>query len=194
MSKGTAKPARSTVRRVQLADVCSIASALVDPRDAAYRHLLHVGGANISAGTGELRDLRSAADEKLISGKYLFGPKDVLYSKIRPYLRKVALPTFSGLCSADMYPLRVDPNQLDREYLYYLLLSDHFTAYANRVSNRAGCQRSTAQLFAFTFLLPELDAQRGAVEGIRQMMVRLDEVRRLRTESRREADAVRLLL
>ena len=47
----------------------------------------------------------------------------MLYNKIRPYLKKVARPDFSGLCSADMYPLEVDSEKISRDFLYYILLS-----------------------------------------------------------------------
>lgn len=156
----------STGKEIRLGDICEIASTLVDPRESQYQELLHVGGANIVSGTGSLVELKTARDEGLISGKFLFSPSDVLYSKIRPYLRKVARPDFHGLCSADMYPLRIkDEKEADRGYLFYLLLSRKFTDYANQVSNRAGMPKvNREQLFAFEFRLPDLATQRGIVE------------------------------
>lgn len=156
----------STGREVRLGDICKIASALVDPRESQYQELLHVGGANILSGTGSLVELKTARDEGLISGKFLFSPSDVLYSKIRPYLRKVARPDFHGLCSADMYPLRVtDEGKVEQGYLFYLLLSRGFTDYANQVSNRAGMPKvNREQLFAFEFRLPDLATQREIVD------------------------------
>ena len=44
-------------------------------------------------------------EDGVISGKYLFTDKHIIYSKIRPNLNKVALPDFDGLCSADAYPI-----------------------------------------------------------------------------------------
>ncbi len=73
----------------------------------------------------------------MTSTKYLFSPGDVLYSKLRPYLRKVALVDFRGLCSADMYPIEADHDVLDPTFLKFLLLSDFFSAYANDESRRA---------------------------------------------------------
>ena len=57
-------------------------------------------------------------EEGLISGKFLFDESMVLYSKIRPYLMKVARPDFNGLCSADMYPLTPLPNEITRDDLW----------------------------------------------------------------------------
>ena len=125
-------------QKTTLGEVCQIMGTLVDPKLSEHRKLLHVGGANIVSQTGELIGLQTAEQEELISGKYLFSSEDLLYSKIRPYLRKVALPDFTGLCSADIYPIRPQTGKLRREYLFYLLLSDNFTEYANGVSSRAG--------------------------------------------------------
>src|SRR5687767_10158574 len=86
--------------------VVQTTSGQVDPREKPYSEMIHVGPENITEGSGQLISCRTAGELNLISGKYLFTPDDVLYSKIRPYLRKVALPDFTGVCSADMYPLR----------------------------------------------------------------------------------------
>jgi len=84
----------------------------------------------------------------------------VLYSKIRPYLMKVARPDFSGLCSADMYPLAPLPNQITRDYLFHLLLSKHFTEYAIQGSARAGMPKVNREhLFEFRVWLPSIQKQ-----------------------------------
>jgi type I restriction enzyme S subunit len=82
-----------------------IKSGQVDPREEPYWNMIHIGPENIEEATGRILSPRTAAELKLKSGKYLFTPEDVIYSKIRPYLRKAALPEFAGICSADMYPV-----------------------------------------------------------------------------------------
>ena len=84
----------------------------------------------------------------------------VLYSKIRPYLRKVARPDFAGLCSADIYPLSPLSDAIARDYLYYLLLSLGFTAYANQGSARAGMPKVNREhLFEYQLRLPSVEQQ-----------------------------------
>lgn len=142
-------------------EVCEISSTLVDPRLPKYLNLPHIGGANIEAKTGELIDLKTAKEEGLISGKFLFDETMVLYSKIRPYLMKVARPYFTGLCSADIYPLCAKKGQLDRDFLFHLLLSPQFTEYAIMGSARAGMPKVNREhLFAFRVHLPSLTMQR----------------------------------
>lgn len=149
-----------------LADVCNIASALVDPRMPQYQDMIHVGGANIKAETGELLDLKTARQEGLKSGKFVFDETMVLYSKIRPYLMKVARPDFEGLCSADIYPLSPDPLVLDRGYLFHHLLSPQFTEFAVAGSARAGMPKvNRDHLFTFRLPVPPL-AEQQRIAGV----------------------------
>ncbi len=105
-------------------------------------------------------ELKTAREEGLISGKFPFDESMVLYSKIRPYLMKVARPDFEGLCSADMYPLAPQPDQITREYLFHLLLSKPFTDYAIQGSARAGMPKVNREhLFEFKVWLPDIKKQ-----------------------------------
>ncbi len=145
----------------KLSEACAITSTLVDPRKKEFLDLNHVGAGNIEPKTGILVDLKTAREECLISGKFRFNESMVLYSKIRPYLMKVARPEFDGLCSADMYPLAPLPNQITRDYLFHLLLSKSFTDYAIQGSARAGMPKvNRKHLFEFTVWLPVVTKQK----------------------------------
>jgi type I restriction enzyme S subunit len=144
-----------------LKEVCAITSTLVDPRKKEFLDLIHVGAGNIESKTGVFVDLQTAREEGLISGKFLFDESMVLYSKIRPYLMKVARPDFDGLCSADMYPLTPLPNEITRDYLFHLLLSRGFTDYAIQGSARAGMPKVNREhLFEFGVWLPDVKIQK----------------------------------
>jgi type I restriction enzyme S subunit len=144
----------------KLDEVCAITSKLVDPRKDQFVDLTHVGAGNIESQTGGFVDLKTAREEGLISGKFVFDESMVLYSKIRPYLMKVARPDFNGLCSADMYPLTPLPNEITRNYLFHLLLSKPFTDYAIQGSARAGMPKVNREhLFEFRVWLPSVEMQ-----------------------------------
>ena len=107
----------------------------------------------------------------MTSTKYLFKPGDVLYSKLRPYLRKVALVDFRGLCSADMYPIEVDPEALDPTFLKYLLLSDGFSDYADDASRRARMPKlNRQQLFTWRTAIPPVPEQRRIAESLHEKL------------------------
>jgi type I restriction enzyme S subunit len=143
-----------------LADICEISSSLIDPRDQQFLDLPHVGGANIESKSGALFGMKTAREEGLISSKFVFNDTAVLYCKIRPYLMKVARPKYGGLCSADIYPLTPKHGNVDRNYLFYLLLSKEFTDYANIGSARAGMPKVNREhLFAYRTLIPSVAKQ-----------------------------------
>jgi type I restriction enzyme, S subunit len=151
----------------RLGDVCTITSKLVDPRKKEFLDLVHVGAGNIESGSGNCVQLKTAREERLISGKFIFDESMVLYSKIRPYLMKVARPDFSGLCSADIYPLAPSRGQITRDYLFRLLLSKPFTDYAIQGSARAGMPKVNREhLFEFRIWLPSVERQKELVSNL----------------------------
>ncbi len=87
-------------------DCVSISEGQQDPTQKPYHDWTLVAPDHIESKTGLLISQKTAREQGAISGKYEFSPGDIIYSKIRPYLRKAVLVDFSGLCSADMYPLK----------------------------------------------------------------------------------------
>jgi type I restriction enzyme S subunit len=150
--------------------------------------LIHVGAGNIESETGVLAGLKTARDEGLISGKFTFDESTVLYSKIRPYLMKVARPDFDGLCSADVYPLTPVTNEITRDFLFYLLLSKPFTDYAIKGSARAGMPKvNRNHLFNYTTWLPPMNEQRRLASNLDELR---DETRRLESFYQRKLAAL----
>lgn len=155
----------------KMSEVCTITSKLIDPKDSEYLDLPHVGAGNMVSGSGELVDVKTAREEGLISGKFPFDSTMVLYSKIRPYLMKVCRPDFSGLCSADVYPLVPIDGLLDKDYLFYLLLSQDFTEYAVSGSGRAGMPKvNRTHLFNYLLSVPSIESQREYVVKMDQIL------------------------
>lgn len=168
------------IDRLPLGELIDIASGQVDPQAAPYRDLPHVGGDNIESDTGRLFGMRTAGELNLISGKYEFGPKDVLYSKIRPALNKVALPDFAGICSADIYPLRPRAHLIERRYLAYALRQTSFLAYAEAHSSRTNIPKINRDaLLAYGLDVPPLAEQRR----IADILDKADTIRRKRKEA-----------
>ncbi|MEH6388482.1 MAG: restriction endonuclease subunit S [Pseudomonas profundi] len=145
---------------VKFSDIAVLDAPMVDPRDEKYIDLIHIGPDRIEKKIGKLLPALTARDENLISKKFLFDDRYVLYSKIRPYLRKCAVAEGVGLCSADMYPVRPVEETATKEFLWMLLLSDFFTAYTESLPARANIPKLNRQeLEAFTLSLPEYSQQ-----------------------------------
>jgi type I restriction enzyme S subunit len=149
------------VSACSLGEVVAVRSSLVDPTDDKYGHFPHIAPDTIERDTGRLLPYKTVKESGVQSGKYRFEPGDVLYSKIRPNLNKVALVNFEGLCSADMYALHVDQTQLTAPFLENLLRSPIFVDYATNLSGRANIPKvNRDQLLHFRFELPPVDQQR----------------------------------
>lgn len=154
-------------KSVRLGEVSSITAKIINPTLPEYCDLPHVSAENIERLTGRLINIKSAKDDGMTSGKYLFDEGDILYSKLRPYLRKVAKSTSKGLCSADMYPIKVEGSQLDVDFLKLLLTSNLFTDNANEKSARSRMPKlNREQLFEFEFSLPSIKHQQECVKKI----------------------------
>ena len=145
---------------VEFAKTVKIAGGQVDPRQEPYRSMIHVGPENIESGTGKLVATNTNADLKIRSGNYYFAAGEILYSKIRPYLNKAALPYFEGTCSADVYPLRPYKEHFERKFLFQFLLSRQFNIQAISHQNRTGIPKiNRVQLGSIFLLEPPLPEQ-----------------------------------
>lgn len=112
--------------------VAEIKCNLVNPVD--YQDFPHIAPDNIEKKTGVLLDYHTIAEDGVKSGKHRFYAGQILYSKIRPYLSKVVIIDFDGLCSADMYPIDAKENA---KYLWYYMLSDGFLSQASNAGSRS---------------------------------------------------------
>ena len=126
---------------------------------ANYADYPHIGIDSIESGTGELKGFRTVKQDGVKSGKYLFSPNHIIYSKIRPNLNKVALPHFEGLCSADAYPVRAKDN-CNKLFLAYMMRSELFLMYILPLSQRTNFPKANReQIMGFSMPLPPITLQ-----------------------------------
>ena len=130
----------------------------------------HIGIDSIEKETGRLIGYRTIAEDGVISGKYLFTPEHIIYSKIRPNLNKVAMPDFEGLCSADAYPILVKKGICNREYFGYTLRSQYFLDYILAFSNRTNLPKvNKKQVEGFALPLPPIEVQEQFADFVKQV-------------------------
>lgn len=105
----------------KFSQLASVKCNLVPPQE--YLDYPQVSPENIEKGSGKLLPHKTVRDSGVISGNHLFVEGQILYSKIRPKLNKVCIAPFSGLCSADMYPIETENNT---KFIVYYMRSDAF--------------------------------------------------------------------
>lgn len=144
---------------VKLVDHISLPNGQVDPKQKPYCDWILIAPDHIESETGRIINYQTAAEQNAISGKYAFQSGDVLYSKIRPYLRKAVLADAEGLCSADMYPFRPASN-VDSKFLLAVILGQDFSRFASAVSMRSGFPKiNREELSEYRLALPLYEEQ-----------------------------------
>ena len=155
---------------VHFFSVVEIATNLVSPE--RYFDYMHIAPDNIEKLTGTLLDCRTVAQDKVSSPNHLFFKGQILYSKIRPLLRKAVIAPFDGLCSADMYPLKTPIN---KEYLLRYILSDSFNAQvATAMSSRVKMPKiNQAELSKVLIPVPPIQEQNRIANKIKELYMAL---------------------
>lgn len=160
---------------VSLGSVATLVRDGIAPEDISSG-TLYVGLENISRG-GKFEGVAPVETGDIASTKFSFSPIHVLYGKLRPYLAKIALPEFEGVCSTDIIPI-LPGSRLDRNYLAHYLLTPHMVALATDRATGANLPRlSPSVLLEFPVPLPPLEEQR-------RIAAILDQAEELRAQRR----------
>lgn len=84
----------------------------------------------------------------------------VLYSKLRPYLNKVIVPDAEGYRTTELVGMKPDSSRINKVFLAYLLRSDQFVDFSNRISGGAQMPRMPMKVLReFNCILPPLELQ-----------------------------------
>ena len=118
---------------------------------------------------------RCKASERTIAGdKVCFHKGQVLYSKLRPYLKKVLVAPDDGVCSPEMVPFAPYGN-IDTQYLVYVLTSPHIDYIINSVTYGVKMPRvGTDTMTNLLFPLPPLAEQKRIVAKIEELLPYID--------------------
>lgn len=101
----------------------------------------------------------------------LFRKGQVLFGKRRAYQRKVAVASFDGVCSGDIYVFESVNTDLLPELLPFICQTDRFFHHAVGTSSGSLSPRTNwKQLADYEFILPPLDDQHRAVQILQSAM------------------------
>ncbi len=146
---------------LKLKDVFELRRELIEDNDAKTHY---VALEHMESSTGRLIGLGKASDA--ISIKTKFYPKDILFGKLRPYLRKYWLANIEGVCSTEILVLKCKNNCLP-EYGYFLVQNERFIRYT--IHNSFGTKMPRAsweKMCDYDIKLPSIDEQKKLVRKL----------------------------
>ena len=131
----------------------------------------------VESNTGRIIEYLYVQSDEIGASTVSFDTRNVLYSKLRPYLNKVVLPEHPGFATSEMLTLMPDTTIITREYLTHFLRSSHFVGYINEKTSGAKMPRAnTADLKAVEIDCPSIE-QQNAIVGVFEHLTRLIELR-----------------
>lgn len=144
---------------------------------------------DLDQGTGRLLSVRSTANVE--SAVMKFYKNDVLFGKLRPYLRKYYLATFDGKCTGEI--LAFKPEKIRSDFLLYFIASDGFIEICNAMSYGAKMPRVNypKQLALLPVCLPSKNEQQAIAQYLDQRCGKLDAIITIKQQQIKTLDALR---
>jgi type I restriction enzyme, S subunit len=170
-----------------LGDVCRMDRRTLSTAEAIKAGLTFVGMEHVNPDSGRITAENGSRTGEGKAQSFCFDSRHVLFGKLRPYLRKIALPEGDGCSSTELVPLLPDPKRLDRGYLFHWLRRSHVIDVLMAKNTGARMPRADMSvLLAMLLPLPHLDEQRRIVA----LLDRAAEIRRRAEAARAKARAI----
>ena len=170
-----------------LGDVCRTDRRTSPTAEAIRAGLKFVGMEHVNSNSGRITAGNGSRTGDGKGQSFIFDSRHVLFGKLRPYLRKIALPDGDGCSSTELVPLLPDPRHLDRGYLFHWLRRSQVIDVLMAKTTGARMPRADMNvLLAMPLPLPSLDEQRRIVA----LLDRAAEIRRRAEAARVKARAI----
>ena len=110
---------------------------------------------SIESGTGKL--IKAYKSNEFSSIKNIFTSNDVLYGKLRPYLKKYFKPHFSGLCSSEFWVL--SSVKICQDFLYHFVSTEYFNSETNKTCGTKMPRADWKKISKLDIYYPNLNEQ-----------------------------------
>ena len=165
-------------RRVKLGDILHRLTEIVHPRNKPSGPATFVGLEHIEKGTGKRIGSEEIEMARMTGRRAQFYKGDIVYGYLRPYLNKVWLAEFDGLCSVDQYVYYPEPGVADANYVRLFMLSPVFLGRApiNTTPGQLPRIRSN-EVDAVELDLPPISEQQRLASLVEEQMAEVERAR-----------------
>ena len=134
---------------------------------------------DIEKETGKILTILKAKERQIKGDKNCFKKGDILYSKLRPYLKKILVAPDSGICSSEIVPFNTYFGT-DNNYLVYVLKSAYIDCIVNSASYGVKMPRAgTDTMINLLIPLPPLAEQKRIVAKIEELLPYCDMLKQI---------------
>ena len=114
---------------------------------------------NIISGDGRLIKYSNASFSTSI--KYRFYSGDILFGRLRPYLRKFWHADRDGICTTEIWPFMINLEQLENDFLYFIVQTNKFIEAAGVSYGTHMPRADWSVVQSFEIRLPPITEQRA---------------------------------
>jgi restriction endonuclease S subunit len=178
-------------KRKKLGNVLELRREVIHPRNQPQGPAEFVGLEHIQSLTGIRIGSLPVEMSKLAGRKPQFYKGDIVYGYLRPYLNKVWLAEFDGLCSVDQYVFSTIHTVADPDFVAWFMRSPVYLTRAPIGDIQSQLPRiRTDEVMSVEINLPSLEKQQKIVKAIEE---KFSETERLRQSLQSQLDTINQL-
>ncbi len=143
-------------------EIATVAKSVVDPR-TLNQSIPCVELEHLDQGSGLLLGYTDPTLQASL--KIRFSKNDVLFGKLRPYLRKFLFADFDGVCSSEIWVLRPLNSSIAR-FVYYLVQSEPFINVVNQTTGTKMPRAEWTTVKSTEFNIPPTSEEQEAIADL----------------------------
>ena len=165
--------------KVRLGEILELRKDVVHPRDNPRGAATFVGLEHLESGTGVRTGSVDVEMAELTGRKPRFYKGDIVYGYLRPYLNKVWVAEFDGLCSVDQYVYKVNEKKVETDFVVWFMRSPLYLKRAPIKTTPGQLPRiRTEEVASVEVNLPPLPEQRRVMAVLTEQLTAAERTRK----------------